>query len=388
MCAGSSKLRKVLACFLMVCALALLAVCSRGQNADEEFRIGLLLPLSSTPALSVSQRAAMSLVARVNAGGGVAVGGRRLRVRLLVEDTGSQVERVMAAAARLISQERVAALVGPYFSRDALPVAGVAEQSQVPLVSPSASNPLLTKDRNYVFRVCMVDTVQGRIMARFAREDLGLRRAAVLYDEADAYPSGLARLFCEAFERLGGQVTARESYTTGAADFAAQLARIRASGAQVLFLPNFSKDVVRQMTQARTVGFSGGFLGGDSWGTDSALRDLAEAEGAFFSSDYAEESLSGQNRVDAERYRKELGVPLDKNAALTLDALGVLLAAASAVGSVDPVSLRAGIASLRGYEGFTGRLSFGHGGDAVRSAHILVIEAGQARCRKQLGPAQ
>ena len=225
-------------------------------------------------------------------------------------------------------------------------------------------------------------------MARFAREDLGLRRAAVLYDEADAYPSGLARLFCEAFERLGGQVTARESYATGAADFAAQIARIRASGAQVLFLPNFSKDVVRQMTQARTVGFSGVFLGGDSWGTDTALRGLAEAEGAFFSSDYAEESLSGQNRVEAERYHTELGVPLDKNAALTLDALGVLLAAASAVGSVDPVSLRAGIASLREYEGFTGRLSFGHGGDAARSAHILVIEGGQTRCRKQLGPAQ
>ena len=225
-------------------------------------------------------------------------------------------------------------------------------------------------------------------MARFAREDLGLRRAALLYDEADAYPSGLARLFCEAFESQGGQVTAREAYASGAVDFAAQLARIRASGAQVLFLPNFPKDLVRQMTQARKAGFNGVFLGGDSWGTDSSLRGLAEAEGSFFSSDYAEESLAGQNRADAERYRQELGVPLDKNAALTLDALGVLLAAASAVGSVDPVSLRAGIASLREYEGFTGRLSFGHGGDAARSAHILVIEGGQTRCRKQLGPAQ
>jgi branched-chain amino acid transport system substrate-binding protein len=253
------------------------------------------------------------------------------------------------------------------------------------MVSPSASNPLLTKGRNSVFRVCMVDTVQGRIMARFAQEDLGLRRAAVLFDEADAYSDGLAGLFSESFGLLGGQVTARETYVTGATDFTAQLARIRASGAQALFLPNFPADVVLQVAQARAAGFSGVFLGGDSWDSDKSIHALPQAEGAFFSTDFAWSSLAGQLLHEAERYRQELGAPLDKNAALTLDALGVILAGAKAAGSADPVSLREGIASLRGYEGFSGRLSFERGGDAVRGAHIMAIEGGQARCRKELG---
>jgi len=73
---------------------------------------------------------------------------------------------------------------------------------------------------------------------------------------------------------------------------------------------------------------------------------------------------------------------LDKNAALTLDALGVVLAGAKAAASVDPVSLREGLASLRGYEGLTGRLSFEQGGDAARGAHVMAIEGGQAHSRK------
>ncbi|PKN08527.1 MAG: hypothetical protein CVU73_08825 [Deltaproteobacteria bacterium HGW-Deltaproteobacteria-8] len=362
--------------------LASLAACSRAEAPEEDLRIGFLVPVSCSPSLDISRRAAELSVARVNAEGGLDLGGRRVKVRLLLEDTGGQVEGIMTAAARLIHQKRVSALVGPYFSRDALPVADVAESARIPLVSPSASSPPLTKGRRYVFRVCLVDTVQGRIMAQFAREDLSLRRAAVLYDEADAYPRGLALLFSESFTGLGGQVTAREIYATGASDFAAQLARIRASGAQALFLPNFPADLSRQIIQARAAGFTGVFLGGDAWALDQSIQALPQAEGSFFSSDYALESMAGPARQEVERYQRELGAPLDKNAALTLDALGVVLAGAKAAGSVDPVLLREGIASLRGYEGLTGRLSFEQGGDAVRGAHVLAIEGGQVHSRK------
>lgn len=371
-----------LCALVALCALAGVAACSRAEAPAEELRIGFLVSLSSTPSLGTSRRAAELFVARVNAEGGLDLGGRRVKVRLLLEDTGDQVEGVMAAAARLVHQKRVSALVGPYYSRDALPVADLAESSRVPLVSPSASSPPLTKGRRYVFRVCLVDTVQGRVMARFAYADLGLRRAAVLYDEADAYPRGLALLFSEAFARLGGQVTAREIYATGAQDFAVQLARIRASGAQALFLPNFPADLNRQIVQARAAGFTGVFLGGDSWDTDKSIHALPQAQGSFFSSDYAADSLAGPARQEAERYQRELGAPLDKNAALTLDALGVVLAGAKAAASVDPVSLREGLASLRGYEGLTGRLSFEQGGDAARGAHVMAIEGGQAHSRK------
>ncbi|MBA4358077.1 MAG: hypothetical protein C0405_10175, partial [Desulfovibrio sp.] len=157
-------------------------------------------------------------------------------------------------------------------------------------------------------------------------------------------------------------------------------------GSQALFLPDYAQDVVRQMIQARAGGFGGLFLGGDSWEGDKAVASLPQAQGSFFSANFSPQDMTPDRRKEAQRLQAGAGVPLDGDEALALDALGVILAAARAVGSVDPVALRAGLASLRGYEGFTGRLSFAAGGDAVRSAHVLAIEAGQARCRRVVGP--
>lgn len=363
----------------------LLAACARGDAPEDEFRIGLLGPLTGAAQPYTGHLWAERLVAGINAQGGLDVGGRKLKVRLLVADTGSQMERALSAAVRLIQHERVSALVGPYYSRQAILVANATEAAQVPMVTPTASSPQVTQGRSYAFRICLVDTLQGQFLARFAFQDLGLRRVAVLYDESDEYTRGLARYFADAFERLGGQVE-RLSHPSGRTDFSAQIRRIRAAGSQALFLPNYAQDVVRQMIQARAGGFGGLFLGGDSWEGDKAVTALPQAQGSFFSANFSSEYMSADIRREAERLRAEAGVPLDSDEALALDALGVILAAARAVGSVDPVSLRAGLASLRGYEGFTGQLSFEAGGDAVRGAHILAIKGGQARCRRILEP--
>ena len=383
-----ARLRRTLGRCLLALALLGLAACSGAGAADEEFRIGLLAPVTGTAQAYTGHLWAERLVAQVNAQGGLDVGGRKLKVRLLVEDTGGQVERTLSTAVRLIRQERVAALVGPYYSRGAIPVANATEAAQVPMVSPTASNPQVTLGRKYAFRVCLVDTVQGRFMARYAFHVLGLRSVAVLYDESDTYPKGLARCFAEAFAALGGKVVAQEGYPGGAADFSTQLGRIRAAKAQALYLPNYAQDVVLQMVQARAAGFGGVFLGGDSWEEGTSVLESPAAQGSFFTANFAHGLMGEAARRQAERLEAVAGVPLDSDGAMMLDALGVVLAAAQAVGSVDPVSLRAGIASLRGYEGFSGRLSFEQGGDAQRSAHILGIEGGQARSRKELGPGQ
>ena len=383
---GRTQLRGALCALAAFCALAALSACSRGAAPDEELRIGLLAPVTGTAQPYTGHVWAERLVARINAEGGLAVGGRKLKVRLLVEDTGGQAERTLSAAVRLIRQERAAALVGPYYSRDAILVANATEDAQVPMVSPTASNPQVTLGRKYAFRVCLVDTVQGRFMAQYAFQALGLRSVAVLYDESDTYPQGLARYFADAFAALGGKVVAQEGYPGGAADFSTQLGRIRAAKAQALYLPNYAQDVVLQMAQARRAGFGGVFLGGDSWEEGTSVLELPAAQGSFFTANFAHGLMGEAARRQAGPLETVAGAPLDSDGAMVLDALGVVLAAAQAVGSVDPVSLRAGIASLHGYEGFSGRLSFEHGGDAQRSAHVLAIEGGQARCRRELEP--
>lgn len=382
-CGSRLPVRVVLALFAGV--LALLAGCAREEAKVEEVRIGLMAPLSNL-ARFTGHLLAQARVEEINAKGGFEVGGRKLRVRLIVADSGPTLEQTMSAMGRLVQQERVSAIIGPYYSREAIPVAAALESLRVPMLTPSATNPEVTRGRSFAFRVCQADSAQGLAMARYAHADLALRRVAVLYDEGDAYSSGLAKLFLEAFAaRSGGQVL-MEAYPTGAQDFSAQLERIRAARAQALFLPNFPHDLSMQIQQARALGFKGIFLGGDSWDTDPGFHGLPEAQGAVYSTDFALASAEPKRLAAAQALATRVGAQLDKDSALTLDALDLLLAAIIGAGSLDPVALRAGLARVRKFEGLTGVISYNGSGDPERSPAIMEISGGAEVLRGPLPP--
>lgn len=373
--------------FGLLCLAALsLLLCGCTFSKDEsaeEFRIGLMEPLS-TPDRFMGHRMAEARVAELNAQGGVEIAGRKVRLRLVVEDSGGKIEQTMSVMGRLVQQERVSAIIGPYYSRDAIPVAAALEVLRVPMLTPTATNPEVTRGRTFAFRVCQLDNDQGRSLAHYAYEDLKLRKAAVLYDEADPYSSGLAGYFRESFSQLAGASLLMLTYQSGATDFSAQLGRIAASGAQVLLLPNFPSDLAAQIQQARAAGYAGLFLGGDSWDSDHGFHSLPEAQGAVYSTEFAPAAVDPKRLAEVEAMAAKSGAPLGKNTALTLDALDLLVAAAQRAGSTDPVSLRSGLATLTDFEGLTGRISYSGGGDPARSTYIMGISGGRSVLRARL----
>jgi len=369
----------------IVLAAFLLAGCSDAAKAPEEFRIGLLAPITQ-PARFTGHLLAQARVDEVNAKGGIEVGGRKVRVRLIVADSGGRVEQTMSAVTRLVQQERVCAIIGPYYSREAIPVAAALGAFRVPMVTPSATNPEVTRNRPFAFRVCQVDSEQGRTLARYAYEIMGLRRTAVLADESDTYCAGLGGYFREAFAAYPGAAVLFQGYASGTTNFGAQLKRILAFGAQALYLPNFTPDLTQQLQQARAAGFTGVFLGGDSWATDPAAYSLPEAQGAVFSSDFNPAAADPMKLKAAMLLAQKSGTEMSKNTALTLDALDLLLTAATRVSSTDPVSLRTGLATLSGFMGLTGPISFSGGGDPERAACIVGLSGGQETLLVRLEP--
>lgn len=373
--------------WLILAAIALLSCLGfvflrANEPSVPELRIGVLAPLTGTSLrMGVTVRALNDMESRINAAGGVEVGGKRHQLRLLVRDTGDGVERAMSEVGLLIRQEKVSALIGPYFSRIALPVSQVAEAAHVPLLSPTASAPELTQGRRYVFRSCLTNAAQSQAMAAFALSELRQRRAAVLFDAADPYSSNLASEFLHEFAQDGGEAVAFQ-YTMGQADFGVQMHNVLKSRAGVLYLPNFPSDVIRQMRQARAAGFRGVFLGADGWDSDRLFLTQPEAQGSFFTADYAPDGLDEKGEAETSGYAQRLGEPLDKEATLTVDALGMLLAAVQSAGAVNPESIRDALAELRHYEGITGRVSFNGQGDAERDVHILGLAGGKARLRQ------
>ena len=364
----------------LLAGLQIAVGCRHPEEASAEIRVGCLLD-RPRPIAEATLQAAQLAVETVNAAGGIEVGGRSFRVVMRVADTGDTPEGATRASLELINREKVVAIVGSSYSRNAIPSGAVAEKAGIPMICPGSTHPQTTAGRRYLFRVSLIDPFQGSAMARFARQRLDLTTAAVLFDVAETYSRDIAAVFRRDFEAAGGRVVAFESFTTGERDFTQPLERIRAAEPEILFLPNFSSEVLLQSQQARRLGIDAVLLGSDGWPTRS-LRANPQLDGAFFSLSWHRDLAAANPETQdfIARYRKAYGVEPEESAAMTYDAFGLLFAAITAAAETDPEPIRSALARLEGYAGVTGPITFrGTGGDPRRNAVIVQIRDGDLR---------
>jgi branched-chain amino acid transport system substrate-binding protein len=369
--------------------IAALAACqpASGQPSSDEIRVGVIAPLTgSIPNVGKSTvNAAEMAAAEINDAGGLTIGERQYKIVLLIEDNEDKPETAVAAAEKLINRQNVVAIIGPQASRNAIPVSRIAENSGIPMISPWSTNPETTLGKQFVFRVAFLDPFQGQVMARFVFEEFNATRAAVLYDVASAYNSGIAEIFKQVFEAAGGTVTAFETYTTGEEDFTGQLTRIKDSHAQVLFLPNYESEIPLQAKQARALGINIPIIGSDAWGTISA-EDRGILEGSYFSTHYASDIAEEPARSFIQKYIELYNQTPDDVAALTYDAFGLLFKAIRSQDSLTPAAIQAGLAGTESFNGVTGTMQYSGSGDPIKSAVILQVIDGEFKFYKLATP--
>lgn len=366
-----------------------LASCQGGGESAPPIRLGLVSVFSGELAASYgepAQKAAELAIRAVNEAGGLRVGKARRMVALELGDDKDNPGEAVAAARRLITQKGVSAVIGPYLSRNAIPVAELVQRSRIPMVSPTSTNPETTAEKDYVFRACFTDAFQGEALARFVFHDLGIRRAAALFDESSVYNRTLARLFKKAFEGLGGEVAAFESYTADRrSDYSLQLAAIRQAAPDALFLPNYPNEVPAQVRQARELGVTARFIGGDAW-VDMPPEDLRNLEGAFFAAMWSADPANPNNAAFVAAYEKAWGGPPSDVAAMTYDAFGLVFAAIERQGSAEPEAIRKGLSETRDFEGVSGKIGFHGNGDPQRSVVIKKVQNGVAVLDRLVAP--
>jgi branched-chain amino acid transport system substrate-binding protein len=324
-------------------------------------------------------------VKEINDAGGLEVGGKKYMIEFILEDNAGKADQSASAAQKLITQDNVVAIIGPNASRYAIPASEIAESNKVALISPWSTNPKTTLDANtgapkkYVFRACFIDPFQGRVVAKFALDQLKVTKAAVLYDVASEYNKGIAEFFKQTFEENGGTVVAFETYTTGDKDFNAQLTKIKEAGPEVIFLPNYYSEVPLQIQQAHALGITVPFLGSDSWGSSELISLCGkDCEGYYFSTHYAADNATPVAKKFIDAYTAKYGNTPDDVAALTYDAFGLLWQALQTAGTVDRQAVRDALAKIPKYEGVTGTMQFQEGsGDPIKSAVILQIKDGK-----------
>jgi branched-chain amino acid transport system substrate-binding protein len=361
-----------------------LALAPCGLAAQKTIKIGINAPITGDiPKVGEgSKYAAEMWLEDIKAAGGLDVGGVKYDVEVIIEDNESKPESAAKAATKLITEDEVLAIVGPQSSAQAIPAGEMANNFGTPMISPWSTNPDTTKDRPFVFRGSFLDPFQGPVVANFIKEEFGFTKAAVLYDVASDYPKGLAEVFKEAWEKNNGpgSVVAFESFTTKDADFSSQLTNIINSGAEVLFTPQYYNEVALIVQQAHELGWKNPIVGSDSWGSAETVKLCGEeCYGLFFSTHYAAAGATGATKAFIDRYNQKYGYVPDDVGALTWDSLRIVQAAIEGTGGLsgdlkkDREAVKDAMASIKEFDGITGKMTFTPDGDPIKCAVIVRI---------------
>ncbi len=303
-----------------------------------------------------------------NAAGGL--NGRK--VELKEYDTRGDAGEAKLAVERLVKSDKVACVIGEVASKLSLAGGPVCQQAGVPMITPSSTNPKVTQIGDYVFRVCFIDPFQGYAGAKFAFDDLKARSAAVLVDQAQAYAVGLAEEFTKNFEKMGGKVATRQSYTGGAQDFTAQLTGIRTAKPDVIYIPGYYTDVGNIALQARRLGLTQPLLGGDGWDSEQLAKIAKDAiEGCYYTNHYAPDQPDARVQDFIKAYRAQFGSTPDGLAALGYDAAKILFDSMKRAGGTNASALRDAIAATRQFPGVTGDITINKNRDADKSAVVV-----------------
>jgi len=291
-------------------------------------------------------------VAEINAAGGV-LGGRKFR--LLVEDDQSKPEEASNAVTKLITQDRVVAVLGEVASRRSLAAAPIAQKFQIPMISPASTNERVTAVGDYIFRVCFIDPFQGEVLAKFAYNDLKVRKVAILRDIQQDYSVGLTDSVARNFKALGGQVLEPVSYSTGDADFKAILTKVRSERPDAIFATGYYSEAAIITRQARELGMKMPMLGGDGWVGDALKNGREALNNTFISNHYSGDNPDPIVQGFVSAYRVKFGREPDAIAALAYDSVKVLTDALNRAKTTEGPKLRDALAATD-LPGVTGRL--------------------------------
>jgi len=346
--------------------------------AAEPIKLGEVASLTGKEAAFGQQahRGIELAISEINARGGVL--GRPLAV--VAEDNQSKPGDSATIAKKLLSREKVVALLCTGTSSNCLEVAPLAQSARIPLIGTTATAPEVTEKRDYVFRACFIDPFQGAVLAKFATTTLKAKRVALLTSVSASYSVGLSKVFREKFSALGGEIAADQKYSEGDKDFRAQLTAIKAAKVDAIAVTGFYTEAALICKQARDLGLTLPIFGGDGWEAPELIEIGGKAvEGTYYASHYSSESTEPAVSEFVKKYRARFnGETPDSMAPLAYDATFIIAEAITRAGTTEGPKLRDALAVTKNFPGVTGRTTIDPQRNASKPAVMLAVKNGKA----------
>ena len=362
-------------------------------NAGDTIKVGALLEMTGGSAsFGISSKAGIDLaLKKINEKG--VLGGKKLS--LVVADNKSEASESTNGMQKLISQDKVVAVIGPNISSGVIAAGAINNSAKVLGITPMGTNPDVTVDpktgktRAYNFRTCFIDPFQGTVMASYVSKELNLKKAAILVDNTSDYSKGLTQFFKENFEKNGGAIVAEEAYLQKDTDFKATLTKIKADAPDFIYIPGYYQEVGLIVKQAREMGINVPIAGGDGW--DSAklpeIAGKAALNNTFFSSLYSPDDASDLNKNFVEEFKKaNKGANPDVFAALAYDSTMLVAQAIEDAKSAEPAKIAEAMAKIKGFKGVSGEVTFNEQHNPIKSAVIIEHKDGAQTFKAKVNP--
>lgn len=307
----------------------------------------------------------------------VAINGETYNVVLKIVDNQSATDKAPTAAQQLVS-DNVSVVLGSYGSGVSMAAAPIFEQAKIPAIGASCTNPAVTQNRPYYFRVCFIDPFQGSVMASFVKDQFNAKKAYVLNMLGEDYGSGLATYFANAFKKEGGNVKA-ESFPEGTSDFSAYIQNAISYGADVIFAPSATTYASLIISQAASAGCKIPITAGDTW-ESSVILDAQKGTNlkVYVSTFFDENDKSGVAATFVSGFKAWLNADSQHKtdnggndivaavSALGYDAYMTAIEAIKIANSTTGENIKNAMPKVS-FDGVTGHISFPNGGDAAKS---------------------
>ena len=370
-----NKIAAMLLAIVMVMGLASAAL------AEDTLKIGVIGPFTGAAAIygNACKFGAQVAAEQINAQGGV-------QVELINEDDEHDPEKSLNAYNNVLDHG-AQMIAGTTTTTPCIAVGAQANEDRVFMLTPSASSPDVTANKDNVFQVCFTDPAQGSASAVYIKEHSLATKIAIIYNNADAYSTGIYQTFIEEAAAIGLEVVpeAVTTFTDETTDFSVQVSAAKDAGADLVFLPIYYTPASMILQTAKTMDYAPVFFGVD--GMDGILTmegfDASLAEGVFMLTPFSADAEDEATKAFVARYQEITGEIPNQFAADAYDAVYALYTA----------SINAGIDGSTSYQdaceklieqfqtleitGLTGTMTWDSTGAVSKTPTAVVIENGQ-----------
>jgi branched-chain amino acid transport system substrate-binding protein len=356
---------------------------AKGAKGVKEVKVGVILPLTGATA-TFGQESLNGLKLALEQSAKEAP-----QLKMQVEDTQGTPAGAAAAVNKLISTDKVAVIIGEVASSNTIAASTAAQSAQIPLMTHASTNDAITIGKDFISRICFVDSFQGAVMAKFAAGELKAKTAAVLVDSDSDYSRGLRDSFVATFKEAGGKIDDKLviSYSQKDRDFKTQLMKLRRAKPDVVFVPGYYTQVGAILRQAKELKLKAKFLGTDGWDSPDLFKIAGDAAaGHYVSSHFAADDTDPRVKQFVQEYKARNKENPGAMAALGYDAGFFMKEAVKKAGSNNPLKIRDAISAMKDFDGITGKITLDKNRNAVKPAVIVMTTEKEFKFFSRVNP--